>query len=202
MVRQWNGCDFGRGLFYQASAVGGIPGQRDTAARAAMLADLIDLDGQSLLDLGCNTGFLTCDLARRGAVCVGIDHNRFLVEMAVAYAHHFGVVAQFSVGNIAEFCRSTNSRFDIVLLLSSHITNDDVRWDQAVDNIRAAISVMTPDGVMVFEDHPSFIESRGPGLFRVLGEIGRHLELLRKVPISSGYSMDRGRTLYLFRARS
>jgi SAM-dependent methyltransferase len=201
MARNWEGCDFGRGLFYQSSFIGGLPGRRNTETRGRIIACDVELAGKALLDLGCNSGFLTCALARRGAKCVGVDHNPYLIDIATEFARHLNIEAVFIRDEIVDFCRKTNRRFDVVLLLSSHITNDDVSWECAVANIEAATSVLKAGGTLVFESHPPLIEEWGAGLPRIIYELSQRLDLKRELRIRSGSPMDRGRGLYVFHAR-
>lgn len=48
-----------------------------------ILAALPDLNGQSVLDLGCGVGDLAVDLAARGASVIGVDVNEELVTHAI-----------------------------------------------------------------------------------------------------------------------
>jgi tRNA (mo5U34)-methyltransferase len=82
---------------------------------AAALPD--DLSGRTVLDIGCNGGFYSIEMKRRGAArVVGIDlQARYLAQARLAAEVH-GVeleLRQLSVYDVAEL----GERFDIVLFL-------------------------------------------------------------------------------------
>jgi tRNA (mo5U34)-methyltransferase len=50
-----------------------------------------DLTGWNVLDIGCNAGFYTFELARRGAQVLGIDLDPHYLKQASWAAHEFGL---------------------------------------------------------------------------------------------------------------
>jgi len=50
-----------------------------------------DLDGWTALDIGCNAGFYSFELARRGALVTGIDHDPHYLRQARWAAGQFGL---------------------------------------------------------------------------------------------------------------
>lgn len=90
----------------------------------------LSLKGQTVLDLGCNTGFFSHYFARQGAVPTGIDSNSHnsvkgttadaaisVIDSAKAMAKEYGVKATFVEADILEYLK-TSPKFDIVLCLS------------------------------------------------------------------------------------
>jgi tRNA (mo5U34)-methyltransferase len=77
----------------------------------------VDLHGKSVLDLGCNSGFYSIEMKRRGASrVVGIDSDPACLEQARFAALVCGVeleLRQFSVYQLAQL----GEKFDIVLFL-------------------------------------------------------------------------------------
>ncbi len=70
------------------------------SAQGAPLVELLDpRPGERVLDLGCGTGVLTADIARRGAHVLGIDGSHSMIEQAIA--HHPGL--DFTVGDGYDF---------------------------------------------------------------------------------------------------
>ena len=67
-----------------------------------------DIEGQSVLDLGCGTGIFACGAALLGAVQVtGADIDPAAVAGAYRNAERAGVTAEFVVSDILDFsCRS------------------------------------------------------------------------------------------------
>ena len=76
-----------------------------------------DLEGKSVLDVGCNAGFYSLEMKRRGAGrVVGIDHDEIYLEQARFAATIAGAQIEFlkmSVYDVAQL----KERFDLVLFL-------------------------------------------------------------------------------------
>lgn len=76
-----------------------------------------DLSGKSVLDIGCNAGFYSIEMKRRGAARVlGIDSDDFYLAQARFAARSSGCAIEFrnlSVYDVAEL----GERFDIVLFM-------------------------------------------------------------------------------------
>jgi tRNA (mo5U34)-methyltransferase len=77
-----------------------------------------DLTGWSALDIGCNAGFYTLELARRGAHVVGIDVEPLFLKQAEWAAAEFSVQHQVELRRqqIYDLARS-RERFDLVLFM-------------------------------------------------------------------------------------
>src|SRR3978361_364263 len=63
------------------------------AYKWAVLAPVLpaDLTGWTALDVGCNAGFYTFELAKRGAKVTGIDSDPHYLQQAEWAAHRFGL---------------------------------------------------------------------------------------------------------------
>lgn len=77
-----------------------------------------DLHGQTVLDIGCNAGFHSFELARRGAQVVAIDHDPHYLRQARWACDRFGLgdhvqFRQLSVYRLHEL----RQQFDLVLFL-------------------------------------------------------------------------------------
>jgi len=77
-----------------------------------------DLTGWRALDVGCNAGFYTFELAKRGATVLGIDMDDHYLRQARWTADAFGIEerVQFERRQVYELARS-DERFDLVLFL-------------------------------------------------------------------------------------
>ncbi len=73
------------------------------------------LKGWRVLDVGCNAGYYTFELAKRGASVVGIDVDSHYLAQARWAAHEFGVSAQveFRQMEVYDVARSSE-QFDLV----------------------------------------------------------------------------------------
>jgi magnesium-protoporphyrin O-methyltransferase len=78
-----------------------------------------DLKGRRILDAGCGTGALACELARRGAQVVAVDLSPTLVQLArERNSEAFDGRLQFISGDMLS---STFGRFDHVVAMDSMI---------------------------------------------------------------------------------
>lgn len=55
------------------------------------LQECKNVDGKRILDIGCGTGRMSLELAKRGATVLGIDFSRTMLDMAAAMAKQFGL---------------------------------------------------------------------------------------------------------------
>ena len=77
-----------------------------------------DLSGWTALDIGCNAGFYTFELARRGARVTGIDYDARYLEQARWAARQFGVQdrVEFRRMQVYDLARS-DEKWDLVLFM-------------------------------------------------------------------------------------
>ncbi len=104
---------------------------RVRAGREAMQRTLLDwlpadLRGARVLDAGCGTGVLACELARRGASVVAVDLSPTLLALAEERGREVGPGrVDFRVGDMSD---ATLGRFDHVVAMDSliHYTTPDM----------------------------------------------------------------------------
>ncbi len=85
-----------------------------------------DLQGVRVLDAGCGTGILSCQLARRGAEVVGVDVSPRLIDLArQRLPAGLEQQVQFAVGDM---CDEQLGQFDYIVAMDSmiHYTASDV----------------------------------------------------------------------------
>jgi tRNA (mo5U34)-methyltransferase len=77
-----------------------------------------DLRGWTALDIGCNAGFYSFELARRGAVVTGIDREPLYLKQARWAAARFGLEdrARFEQSQVHELARERR-RFDLIFFM-------------------------------------------------------------------------------------
>ncbi|WP_082928886.1 TIGR04290 family methyltransferase [Rhizobium bangladeshense] len=76
-----------------------------------------DLDGRSVLDVGCNAGFYALEMKRRNAGRVlGIDSDARYLEQARLAAGHFGLDVEFRQMSVYELPKLAET-FDLVLFM-------------------------------------------------------------------------------------
>jgi SAM-dependent methyltransferase len=82
------------------------------------------LDGKSCLDIACNSGFWSIELAKRGAVVEAFDHAESDSEKARAITAHYGINnVSFSVSDL--FSYEPRGSYDLILCfgLIYHLTD-------------------------------------------------------------------------------
>jgi tRNA (mo5U34)-methyltransferase len=78
-----------------------------------------DLSGQTVLDIGCNGGFYSFELKRRGAArVVGVDHDPVYLNQARFARDELGLDVDFVQGDVYEIDRLVdNEHFDYVVFM-------------------------------------------------------------------------------------
>jgi tRNA (mo5U34)-methyltransferase len=77
-----------------------------------------DLTGCTALDIGCNAGFYTFELAKRGAVVTALDSEPLFLRQAQWAAAEFGLLdrVRFQQGQVYDLA-SSGEKFDVVLFM-------------------------------------------------------------------------------------
>jgi tRNA (mo5U34)-methyltransferase len=77
-----------------------------------------DLTGQRVLDIGCNAGYYSFELARRGAEVLGIDHDEHYLRQALWARARFGLDAKvaFECLGVYDLGRIP-TRFDLIIFM-------------------------------------------------------------------------------------
>jgi tRNA (mo5U34)-methyltransferase len=79
-----------------------------------------DLRGCRALDIGCNAGFYSFELARRGASVVGIDHDPHYLRQARWAAERFGLEDRVELRELGVYdlaALSPSETFDLVVFM-------------------------------------------------------------------------------------
>jgi len=105
-------------------SVDGVSGIRNTLSRLDLMKLPDDFEGQSVLDIGCNTGIFAIEAKKRNAgFVVGIDYNYGSISLAQDIANKHNLDVNFRVCNLNhDFSEVVgvlgNKKFDIVFALS------------------------------------------------------------------------------------
>ncbi|MBT8421825.1 MAG: class I SAM-dependent methyltransferase [Gammaproteobacteria bacterium] len=125
----------------------------DFTARPHVFAACGDVQGRSVLDIGCGEGYCARELKRRGAGdYVGIDLSAEMIAAARAQDEQDGYGIEYHAGDIAEF--SPGRQFDlcIAVFLFNYLRTDEMR--RVFTMVREALH---PGGAFVFSvPHPFF----------------------------------------------
>lgn len=133
-----------------------------------------DLTGMSVLDVGCNAGFYSLEMKRRGArLVIGIDHDESYLAQARFAAEVTGLDVQFEQLSVYEVPQ-LRQRFDLVIfmgvfyhlrhpllaldILRQHAANDWLLFQSMLRGSRAAVAVAEdyPFQESAIFDHPAY----------------------------------------------
>lgn len=127
-----------------------------------------DLHGWTALDIGCNAGFYTFELARRGAQVTGIDVDPHYLEQARWAASQYGLQDRvtFRQMQVYDLAR-TEGKFDLVLFMGVlyHLRYPMLGLDIVTQKVGRlmAFQTLTMPGMEVYEDTQGLdIEHREP----------------------------------------
>lgn len=117
------------------------------------LREIEKLLPKSIIDFGCGTGLLTCELAKRGYKTVGIDPFGPMLE--VAKQKEYADQVTWIEG---DYSKLTDQKADLVLM-TSHVAQfllTDEEWDGMLKN---ANTVLNDGGHIMFDSRRSLKES-------------------------------------------
>ena len=103
-----------------------------------------DLDGWSALDIGCNAGYYSFELARRGARVVGIDTDDRYLRQARWAREQFDLDVEFRRMGVYDLIR-TSERFDLVLFMGVlyHLRYPLLGLDAVAEKVRRLLVLQT-----------------------------------------------------------
>ena len=126
-----------------------------------------DLTGKSVLDIGCNAGFYSVEMRRRGAVrVVGIDSDdRYLAQGRLATAA-LGFAGEVEFRNLSVYdVAALGERFDLVVFMGVlyHLRHPLLALDLIREHVAADLMLFqtmqqgATGTIDVPEDHPFFV---------------------------------------------
>lgn len=145
-----------------------------------------DLSGWKALDVGCNAGFYTFELARRGAAVVGIDSDPRYLAQARWAAERYGLTDRIELRQQQVYqLAGERERFDLVLFMGVfyHLRYPLLGLDivaQRTDRLMLFQS-LSMRGDEVVEDTAGLALLRSAGL-RVIGRPGDEMYLCAPDP--------------------
>jgi SAM-dependent methyltransferase len=190
-AREWESYDYGEGYFYQGLKALHITGLRDTDARIEAMGLLERVKGKSVLEIGCNTGFISVALAGAAKRIMGFDINPHLIGIAREAAAYSGIGnVEFQASSFEDL--QVEEMFDVVLSFANHSTYDKNTRQSPEAYFDRCMTLLRPGGSLLFESHPPAHE--GEGLGQVLAMIRERVEVSECRVLEYGTFLDRGRT--------
>jgi SAM-dependent methyltransferase len=194
---EWPHYDYGEGYFYQSFSALGVSGLRSTEGRVQALNLKALVEGKTVLDIGCNAGFVSHSIAGAARQVTGLDVNPLLVEIARLAADHLRLSNTVFLASGFEDAPLTGP-FDVVMSLANHSTYDGQTAHSLEAYFDRCHALLRPGGLLVFESHaPSF---EGDKLDKVCDIIGARFDIRERRLLDYGTYLDRGRTLVLAQA--
>jgi tRNA (mo5U34)-methyltransferase len=139
-----------------------------------------DLSGWTVLDIGCNAGFYSFELKRRGADRVlGVDHDPGYLAQARFARDQLGLDVEFRRMEVYSLDELGDEQFDLVLFMGVfyHLRHPLLALEKVVRRVRRRLIFQTlergsPETLEVAEDYPFeeraiFADDRFPRLYFV-----------------------------------
>lgn len=104
-----------------------------------------ELSATTIIDLGCGTGLLTCELAKRGHKMIGVEPAGAMLE--IARHKPYAEKVQWIEGGYEKFERL---QADMVLM-TSHVVQFFLNDDEWQAMLKAAHKALNPGGHIVFD---------------------------------------------------
>ena len=119
--------------------------QHINPTRIAFVEQHCQLDGQSVVDIGCGGGVLSEGLAARGANVVGIDAAKAVIEVAREHSEAAAFVIDYQITTAEQYAEEKPGCFDIVtcMELLEHVPAPD-------SVVRACAKLVKPGGHIFF----------------------------------------------------
>lgn len=159
------------------------------------LQECKNVSGKKILDIGCGTGRVAIELAKRGARVVGIDFSRNMLDIATKMAKKHGVADRctFILDDFGK--RVFNEKFDISLALGLFdYTEDPTFYIKKVRSVTSEKCIASFPAKFAFQVPLRMIWLRSrnlPVYFYTKGQLKRlftpHFARYRIKNISAGY---------------
>lgn len=192
----WKSHDYGEGYFYQGLDLIGVSGLRDTQGRVEAMGLKDILQGKTVIEIGCNTGFLSISVAKEVKRIVGFDINPHLIDIGKAAARYLNYTnVELLVSSFEEYGDSEPA--DSILSFANHATYDGNTKQSIEEYFDRCLNLIKPGGMLLFESHPPSYE--GEALEGVCAIIEKKFKVLERRTLDYGNFLDRGRTFIIAR---
>lgn len=192
----WDAYDYGEGYFYQSLDEIHVTGLRDTRARVAEMGLRELVDGRSILEIGCNTAFVSLSISDVVPRLVGFDLNPHLVRIGELAAQFRGCTnLELKATSFEDF--ESEERFGAVLSFANHKTYDGNTKISIEGFFDKCHTLLEPGGLLLFESHPPELE--GDGLEGVCQVIAERFQIVERRILLEGGFLDRDRTFVVAR---
>lgn len=180
--KAWKSHIYTGGYYYQGWDDIGICGIRETNQRFKDygLSSLLT-PKMSVLDIGCNNGFLALMVAQSSGHVDAIEFNPFLVKIGSDVQKFLGIEnIDFIVGDFAQF--NPAKKYDLILSLANHQTGDANLNLAFRSHMERLHGLLNDEGLVVLESHIS--EARDPEFIVQMKGLSDLFSIVRESTIS------------------
>lgn len=190
--------DYGNGYLYQSFDKVPLRGLRNTKYRIRELKIDEFTNNKNVLDIGCNTGFLSMSIKPIYKKLVGIDHHQISVNIANLVRDYLSISkVHFLHENFNNFKFDDN--FDIIFSLANHSTEDKGIIDTN-SYFKKINQLLNNKGLLFIESHHPQIETNSEFEKKVSDLINDYnYKILYKNKYKSVNFYDDGRTFYILK---
>ena len=194
--------DYGTGYFYQSLEKINLSGLRCSKKRVNEYNIDNFVKDAKVLDIGCNSGFLICELEQNFQKCVGIEWNKTLVDIGKK------TIDYLNLNNI-EFINADDLKYDfkeyqfnVIFSFANHstfdkgITSSDIHFEKCD-------SLLEKNGILIVESHHPNYEKK-ENFMNLVEKIVKlySYEKIKIKTIKSNYFYDNNRTLVILKKNS
>src|SRR3989344_2525431 len=188
----WSSHDYGEGYFYQSFDAVGISGLRDTRARIEEMNIRNLVVDKSVIDIGCNAGFVSLAVADMARQVIGVDIHPGLIDIGILVQKYLQLNnVQLTASSFENFV--VQEPVDVVLSLANHSTYDGNTRQSVKDYFGKCQLLLKPGGCMLFESHHPQYESK-ESLEKVCEVMKDFFTIHERMSLQRGTFFDRGRT--------
>ncbi len=188
----WESLDYGYGYFYQSLAKIGVTGFRNTEKRVQLMNLPTRLKELRVLEIGCNSGFLSAEISSAVSSVTAFDVNPYLIKIAEETSRHLGIAnTRFKTSSFEDW--PTAQKYDAVLSFANHSTHDQNTKQSRGEFFTKCAKLLDVGGILLFESHPPEIEPPF-ALAESLEHISKHFHIEEQKVNSYGPGLDAGRT--------
>lgn len=151
--REWPHLKYSFGYFYQGWDRIKVSGARSTESRFESydFAELLK-EGMTVLDVGCNVGFLAMAVAERVKHLDAVELNPYLVAIGKDVSTFLGIEnVSFHQMDFLEF--KSSGKYDLIMSFANHKTIDGNMDPDLRDYFLRLYDMLEDDGVLLFETH-------------------------------------------------
>ena len=192
--------DYGDGYLYQSFDNVPLRGLRNTTYRIKELKINEFTENKKILDIGCNTGFLSMSIDPKYNKLVGIDHHQISINVANLVKDYLSFnKVDFLNENFNNFVFDDN--FDVIFSLANHSTEDKGIID--TDSYFKKINqLLNNKGFLFIESHHPQTE-KSIEFEKKISDFIKYFnyEILHKNKYECINFYDNGRTFYILKKK-